>query len=95
MENLRMPKGWTLVGTNRLDFGETKTREEKLKKDHKANNILRNTLTCKKLTDIAEDTEKAYKEREENRNNLLKAYNDNKLKSKRLIKEAEAYKKHK
>ena len=47
MKNLRMPKGWTLVGTNALDFGNTETKAEKNKRFHKFNNLIRNTRSLK------------------------------------------------
>lgn len=61
MKNLRMPKGWTLVGTNALDFGNTETKAEKNKRFHKFSNLIRNTRSLK-LDELIEEGEKAYLE---------------------------------
>ena len=61
MKNLRMPKGWTLVGTNALEFGNTETKVEKNKRFHKFNNLIRNTHSLK-LGELIEEGEKAYTE---------------------------------
>lgn len=61
MKNLRMPKGWVLVGTNALEFGNIETKAEKNKRFHKFNNLIRNTRSLK-LDELIEEGEKAYLE---------------------------------
>lgn len=58
MKELRMPKGWVLVGTNALEFGNTETRAEKARRFHKMNVLIKNTPKMK-LDELIEEGEKA------------------------------------
>ena len=92
MKNIRMAKGWTLVGTNAMDFGDTKTRRDKIRRQQRFDKAIRN-LTVRSAEKMEEDAEKSYKERSVENDKLLKAYADKKLKSKAAIKKAKALKK--
>ncbi len=83
----RMPKGWTHVSTNaNVTTSETKG------KDRKAQNLIRNTRS-KSYEDLKKECNAAYAAEETRKANLVQAYEDKKLKSKSLIKEAQAIKK--
>lgn len=49
MRELRMPKGWVLFGTNALEFGNTETKAEKVRRMRKFDNAIRNTKKAKAL----------------------------------------------
>ena len=83
----RMPKGWTLVLENTsVSKNETKGKEQKV------NRILKN-VKSKSYEELKKDADAAYDAAESRKKNLLQAYEDKKLKSKTLIKEAKAIKK--
>lgn len=94
MRELRMPKGWVLFGTNALEFGNTETKAEKVRRMRKFDNAIRNT---KKLSyeDLEKVSKESYEKHLANNAALLKAYEEKKLKSKTLIKKAKALKKAK
>lgn len=60
----RMAKGWTLVATNALEFGNTETRAEKVRRFHKADLLIKHTPKLK-LEALIEEGVKAYNELEE------------------------------
>lgn len=60
----RMAKGWTLVATNALEFGNTETRAEKVRKFHKADLLIKHTPKLK-LEALIEEGIKAYLDAEE------------------------------
>ena len=60
----RMAKGWTLVATNALEFGNTETRAEKTRRFHKADLLIKHTPKLK-LEALIEEGVKAYNELEE------------------------------
>ena len=83
----RMPKGWTLVKTNTsVSRNETKGKEQRV------NRIVKN-VRSKSYEDLKKDADAAYDAAEARKVSLLQAYEDKKLKSKALIKEAQAIKK--
>lgn len=83
----RMPKGWTLVLENTsVSKNETKGKEQKV------NRILKN-VKSKSYEELKKDADAAYEVAEARKASLLQAYEDKKLKSKALIKEAQAIKK--
>lgn len=84
---LRMPKGWTLVGTNRSEFGKTETKQERIKREKTNFNIINHTIRLSEDALIREG-KKAYEEKIINDMLLVQAYKDKKLKSKSLIKKA-------
>lgn len=43
----RMAKGWTLVATNALEFGNTETRAERTRRFHKADLLIKHTPKLK------------------------------------------------
>ena len=92
MRTMRMAKGWELVGTSDMSFGNTETREEKCKREQKFRNAIRN-LTSPTYEQMEEQSLKRYDEREAKNTQLLQAFNDKKLKSKGLIKKAKVLKK--
>jgi hypothetical protein len=88
VKDLRMPKGWMLFATNRSEFGEeVKTREERMRRDHKAQVMIKN-VKSEKLEKLEENAEKDFIAAEDRKRNLLTAYNEKKLKSRALIKQA-------
>lgn len=60
----RMAKGWTLVATNALEFGNTETKAEKARRFHKADLLVKHTPKLK-LEALIEEGVKAYNELEE------------------------------
>lgn len=60
----RMAKGWTLVATNSLEFGNTETKAEKARRFHKADLLIKHTPKLK-LEALIEEGVKAYNELEE------------------------------
>jgi hypothetical protein len=89
-----MSKTWILIGTNALGFGVNETREEKLRREKKFSTAIHNTpkLSLAKLVAKA-DKDNDIKVAETAQ--LLQAYNDKKLKSKTLIKQAKTLKSNK
>ena len=83
----RMPKGWTHVSTN-VNTTKTETKGKK----QRAAKIIRNTCS-KSYEDLKKEANAAYEVAEVRKADLLQAYEDKKLKSKALIKEAQAIKK--
>ena len=91
-----MAKGWKLVGTNALEFGDTRTREEKRRDAAKQARAFDKAIrTTKRLTyeQLVEAADKRYEAKRAEDAALLQAFNDKKLKSKALIKRAQALKK--
>ena len=60
----RMAKGWTLVATNALEFGNTETRAEKVRRFHKTDLLIKHTPKLK-LEALIEEGIKAYLDAEE------------------------------
>lgn len=90
-----MAKGWSLWGTNALEFGDTRTREEKRRdaaRQAKAFNRLMATTKVRSYEKMVEDAEKAYNTKQAENAALLQAFADKKLKSKALIKQAQGLK---
>ena len=93
MKNMRMPVGWTLVGTNDLGFGNTETKMEKIKREQKFDKAIHNIVE-RSIEKMQEDAEKTFLARTNEEAQLLQAYEEKKLKSKELIKKVELLKKH-
>lgn len=91
---MRMPAGWTLVGTNDLSFESTETKRDKVRREQKFRNAIHNIVE-RSIEQMQEDSEKSYSAQKDTENKLLQAYNDKKLKSKNLIKKAKSLKKEK
>ena len=90
-----MAKGWSLVGTNALEFGDIRTREEKRQgaaRQSKAFNRLMAKTNVRSYEKMIEDAEKAYNAKQAEDAALLQAFADKKLKSKALIKQAQGLK---
>lgn len=83
----RMPKGWTHVSTN-TNFVKAETRMKR----QDVNKVIKN-IKSKSYEDLQKEANEAYMAAETRKTNLLQAYEDKKLKSKALIKEAKAIKK--
>ena len=79
-----MKEKWTVVSTNKLVSG-------KEIKPTKAQNILKN-VNSKSYDDLKKVADKHYNEKITRENSLIQAYEDKKLKSKTLIKEAKSLK---
>lgn len=92
MRTMRMPKGWTLVGTNALEFGNTETRQERIRREQKFNNAIRNAKS-QSVEDMKKESDKLFDAKNADNAQLLQAFKDKKLKSKALIKRAKALKK--
>ena len=91
-----MAKGWNLVGTNAMEFGDTRTRDEKRRdtaRQTKAFNRLMAKTKVRSFGDMVKDAEKTYDAKQAENAALLQAFADKKLKSKALIKQAKALKK--
>lgn len=90
-----MAKGWNLVGTNALEFGDVRTREEKRRdaaRQSKAFNRLMAKTNIRSYEKMIEDSEKTYNAKQAENAALLQAFADKKLKSKALIKQAQSLK---
>lgn len=88
-----MAKGWTVVGTNALEVFNLAPKCEKIRREKRFNDAIKNTPMFKKYSEleaqVANDEMLA-----ENRNKqLLDAYDRKLLKSKNLIKEAKILRK--
>lgn len=91
-----MAKGWNLVGTNAMEFGDTRTRDEKRRdtaRQTKAFNRLMAKTKVRSFETMVKDAEKTYNAKQAENAALLQAFADKKLKSKALIKQAKALKK--
>lgn len=87
-----MAKGWKLVGTNASEFGDTRTRGEKLRYSAKQARMFDKAIrTTEKLSyeKLVEEADKCYEIRQAENAALIQALDDNKLKSKNLIKKAQ------
>jgi hypothetical protein len=91
MSDFRAPKGWSFLMTNSLESFEQSTRDEKNKNKRKFENVIKNT-SRKKYEDLFKETEDAFTEQCKKENAITEAYAEKKLKSKALIKEAQAIK---
>lgn len=92
MRTMRMSKGWTLVGTNSLEFGNTETRQERVRRERKFNNAINNAKSIT-VEEMKKESEKLFDTKNAENVQLLQAFKDKKLKSKALIKKAKALKK--
>ena len=92
MKTMRMSKGWTLVGTNALEFGNTETRQERIRRERKFNNAINNAKSIT-VEEMKKESEKLFDAKNAENVQLLQAFKDKKLKSKALIKKAKALKK--
>lgn len=92
MKTMRMSKGWTLVGTNALEFGNTETRQERVRRERKFNNAINNAKSIT-VEEMKKESEKLFDAKNAENVQLLQAFKDKKLKSKVLIKKAKALKK--
>ena len=84
---MMMKEKWTTVSTNKLVSGEKVN-------SLKAANIVKN-VKCKTYEELEKASKESFKIKKEREENLLQAFEDKKLKSKALIKEAKILKKAK
>ena len=89
---MRMSKGWTLVGTNAIGFGDTETKRERIKRMQKFDIAIHN-LSKRSEEEMKEDAEKTFLSKRADDVQLLQAFNEKKLKSKAAIKKAKALRK--
>jgi hypothetical protein len=91
-----MAKGWTLVGTNALGYGDTRTRDER-KRDEmrqvRSFNRAMRTTKVRSYDKMVEDADKTFDAKQSADAALLQAFAEKKLKSKALIKQAQGLKK--
>ena len=107
MRELRMPQGWVHIGTNALEFGNSETKADKIRREKKFNNAIRSTKVTKPVMvetkgaitfvaqDLIKEGEAAAVAKANRKANLMSAFAEKKLKSKSLIREAKAYNKKK
>ena len=86
-EEMMMKEKWTAVSTNKLVSGDKVNSLS-------AANIVKN-VKRKTYEELEKSCKESYKAKQERENSLVQAYDDKKLKSKALIKEAKALKKAK
>ena len=87
-----MAKGWKLVGTNAFEFGNTETKQERVRRERKNSNAIRNAVKPKH-EDLVKESMDAAMAKTQHKTQLIEALEQGRLKSKRLIAEAEMYKK--
>ncbi len=91
-----MAKGWTLVGTNALGYGDTRTRDERkrdeMRQARSFNRVMR-TTKVRSYDKMVEDADKTFDAKQSADAALLQAFAEKKLKSKALIKQAQGLKK--
>ena len=91
MKDKRMPKGWVLVGTSDLSYGENHDRHEIFKREQKFRNVNRN-IPRRSVEEMEKEAVEAYIANEAYKEQLLDAFNEKRLKSKNLIKQAKSFK---
>ncbi len=87
-----MAKGWTLVGTNAFEFGKTETKRDRVKQEQKNARIIKNSARPK-YEELVKESLDAAMAKSQRKTQLVEALDQGRLKSKRLIAEAEMYKK--
>lgn len=87
-----MSKEWKLFATNSTNFGNMETKEDRIRREHKFNNVIRNVETLS-VDKLKEESDKLFDKRNQNNAELILAFKEKKLKSKKLIKKAKALKK--
>lgn len=91
-----MAKGWKVIASSATNYGDSRTRDEKkrdsAKQSRTFNRMIKN-ITSKKEEEIVKEIEDAYNAKVADEAQLLKAFEDKKLKSKYLIKKAQGLKK--
>lgn len=92
MRDMRAPKGWTFVGTNAIEFGNMETKRERIQRERKFDNVIRNTKTLS-LEELDKQSKALADARAAEKASLMQAFANGKLKSKRLIKIAKGYSK--
>ena len=80
-----MAKGWTKVET--IYDTEKKTREESIRDDKKWNKLIKGTK-IRTIEQMKKDADKSYEEQVAADDNLIQSFDDKKLKSKQMIKQA-------
>ena len=101
MRDYRAPKGWIHMGTNDMAFGNTETKQERVRREQKFNNAIRALkhdrpeydAKLDKATPVAlmKEGDAAAAAKKARKDNLMLAFSEKKLKSKTLIKEAQGY----
>ena len=103
MREHRVTKGWIHVATNDMAFGNTETKQEKVRREQKFNNAIRALKVQRpemdvetgKITavDLIKEGKAAHEAQLARKANLTEAFKAKKLKSKALIREAQGYNK--
>ena len=101
MSELRMPKGWIHVGRNDISFGNNESKREKIRREQKFNNAIRSLKPSEyeydvdknilKPTGLKKEGDAAAAAKQARKDSLMAAFNEKKLKSKSLIREAQGY----
>jgi hypothetical protein len=91
-----MAKNWVTKFSNAMEFGDTRTREEKraagVQKSRAFNRLMKSTIS-RSYEKMVEASDVDYENRCVYERNLLEAFNNKKLKSKNLIKQAQTLRK--
>lgn len=90
-----MAKGWKMIATSDMSYGNTTTPAQKRRNEHGMRNLIRNTATMKKEEDLKKESDNAGDVKAMQEAQLKVAYTEKKLKSKRLIKQAQKLRKAK
>jgi hypothetical protein len=103
MRDYRAPKGWIHMGTNDMAFGNTETKQERVRREQKFDNAIRSMKPLEYEYDMAKgeiaptglkkEGDAAAVAKKIRKDNLMTAFEEKKLKSKSLIREAQGYNK--
>lgn len=83
-----MAKGWKVVGSNALELTHMETTRETLRKEWRNFDIIRHTPKSTDEEATKKEIRELYEKRQADNAQLIQAYNDKKLKSKKLVKRA-------
>lgn len=105
MREHRVTKGWTHVATNDMAFGNTETKQERVRREHKFNTAIRSMKVVKPVMmeekgsvifvaqNLIDEGKAAAAAQASRKASLMTAFGEKKLKSKALIREAKGYNK--
>ena len=101
MREHRVTKGWVHVATNDMAFGNTETKQERVRREHRFNQAIRAIKVERPEYDIEtgkttasnlmREGAAAHAEKVARKESLVDAFKNKKLKSKSLIREAKGY----
>ena len=88
MREMRSPKNWKII---RTDARPAEDKASRVRRENKLSKAIKTVYTMTE-DELKNYSEKSYQEKIAEEDNLVKAYDEKKLKSKALIKEARAIK---